>query len=132
MMLSRSRSVTRTLRALVALVAVWCTGCTGFEPIMDAVLGSQAGMACGSSSAAAEQMGSMSAAATGTPIVTTAQLSDARDAFACGCASCHAVTLSVWAFTPAVAETPAPVEQGVVTLLSVIRTPLLPPPERST
>jgi hypothetical protein len=63
-------------------------------------------------------------------------VSASRDAstqgeFSCGCSSCHAVTLASWVVPKLAMSAPTPVAQAPAALLSVVRTPLLPPPERT-
>jgi hypothetical protein len=49
--------------------------------------------------------------------------------FSCGCSSCHAVTLASWVVPKFAMAAPKPVAQPLETLVSVVRSPLLPPPE---
>jgi hypothetical protein len=116
----------RTARVLVAFVTVWCTGCAGFEPLVNAALGSGAGMVCASemtppaASGAAAAPESRSVAAIAAP---------AKADFSCGCTSCHAVTLVAAVAPSFTSSVDARVEQSPVAPESMTRAPLIPPPQ---
>jgi hypothetical protein len=60
----RASTLLRTIRALTAIVTVWCVGCSGFDPLLDAVLGSGGSvMTCGTDAGAMSGGVSLSAAA---------------------------------------------------------------------
>jgi hypothetical protein len=127
----------RSLRGLVVLVTVWCTGCTGFEPLIDAALGrAEMGMVCASEAGAgADRSMTSSANAVDGPhfasTVSALATSPAQAGFSCGCASCMAVTPVVLSFAHLPPLPLAPVAATELPLASVVRVPLLPPPERS-
>jgi len=129
-------TVLRALRCLVVLVTVWCTGCSGYEPLLDAALGrSGVGMSCAAESdvQSANDQGRA-------PAVTAEQshaaaeisvlpMSSSDGGFSCSCGSCHAVTLASWSYTPLAAPAISLANAPELTLMSVERVPLLPPPE---
>lgn len=130
--------VLRVLRGLVVLVTIWCTGCTGFEPLLDAALGrSEAGMDCASEErvpagiAQPTESGTAAARSQTAAAISVLPMSSAEKGFSCGCASCHAVTLASWSFAPLPAPVMSLVNSPELSLVSVGRVPLLPPPERT-
>ena len=128
----------RALRAFVVLVTVWCTGCSGYEPVLDAALGrSGVGMDC-----ASEEGGSTSQAPVPEPgvaaqqphagaAISTLPMSSAEKGFSCGCSSCHAVTLASWSIAQLAVPAISLANSPELSLVSVGRVPLLPPPERT-
>lgn len=126
----------RVLRGLVVLVTVWCTGCTGFEPLIDAALGRDAAaVVCASGAADMGGGPEMSAAAAerrGPIGKVSAQVARGeRPPFSCGCTSCQAVTPVVLSFAHLPPLPLPPVAAPELPLASVVRVPLLPPPERA-
>ena len=127
----------RVLRGFVVLVTVWCTGCSGFEPLLDAALGgSQVGMVCASEESGTDGRAQRpaSAAAANAPsaaAVSAAPASTSERGFNCSCSSCHSVTIASWSFTPLAAPLLPPAFAAELPLVSVGRSPLLPPPERT-
>lgn len=128
----------RVLRALVVLVTVWCTGCSGYEPLLDAALGrSGVGMDCASDDGApparsqAPTPGAAADVGHAAAPISVLPLSSSEKGFSCGCASCHAVTLASWSFTPLAAPAIALAAAPELPLVSVERVPLIPPPEHT-
>ena len=130
----------RAIRSLTALITVWCLGCSSFDPLFDGLgLGTASlGMECGSgevmnvrdtgsdvSPAAAGR------SAAGSERAVKAPADEHAQGYDCGCQSCHAPTPPQFAFvgTPAVAPD-APITTPVA-LSSVVREPLVPPPQRA-
>lgn len=120
----RPSSLLRAVRAMTAVITVWCVGCTGFEPLLDAALGTGASvMTCEPSAAAASadhHQAAVAATAAG------------HQGFDCGCGSCHSVAPIMLAFQPVPHAAPAMTFDRPETLASVVRAPLLPPPQRAT
>jgi hypothetical protein len=131
----------RILRSLVALVTVWCTGCSGFEPVMESTFGDGAAvMTCASDSMTSTVTAGGRAASTLTMSSSTTELhvslaantpATSQREFSCGCSSCHAVTLASWVVPRLATATPRPVTEPLAALMSVVHSPLLPPPERT-
>lgn len=127
----RPSTLLRAVRAMTAVITLWCLGCSGFEPLLDAALGSGSTvMTCGSDGGAAgTSMAASPDGSTGNATVSAAV--DSHRGFDCGCGSCHSASPSTWALqaTPHVAPTVSFALAGE--LLSVVRAPLLPPPQRT-
>ena len=128
----------RVLRGLVVLVTVWCTGCSGYEPLLDAALGrTGVGMDCASEDgeppgpAQAPRAGVTAERSHAVAAISTLPMSSGDNGFSCGCTSCHAVTLASWSFTPLPTPAISVANATELPLVSVARTPLLPPPERT-
>ena len=127
----RPSTLLRAVRAMTAVITLWCLGCSGFEPLLDAALGSGSTvMTCGSDGGAVGA--SLSASPDGsTGHATVSASADGHRGFDCGCGSCHSASPSTWALqsSPHVAPTMSFAHVGE--LLSVVRAPLLPPPQRT-
>jgi len=132
----------RFLRSLVAVVTVWCTGCSGFEPVLGAIAGEGAQvMSCASESMQASNASTEGSASSAGMIsgstsseqttVSAAPRASSQNEFSCGCSSCHAVELAHGVIPTVEQAAPIPVVQAPSALMSVGRTPLLPPPERT-
>lgn len=129
LMMRGPSTLLRALRAMTAVITVWCIGCSGFEPLLDAALGTGSTvMTCGGD---ASVMGAPEPSSTeeSAANATIAPAADAHHGFDCGCGSCHSASPSTWALqtTPHVA--PATAFTRIIALVSVVRTPLLPPPQ---
>ena len=134
-MFHRPSPTLRAARALTAVVTVWCLGCSGFEPLLDALLGEEAGstMACAPSSDPTDgtTSGAVSDLSTAEDAVVAAPAA-AHRGFECGCGqSCQSTTLPGTYVAPPLAGVPHIAAADVTPPPSVVRTPLLPPPERS-
>jgi hypothetical protein len=128
----------RALRGLVVLVTVWCTGCTGFEPLIAATLGrSTMGMVCGSDEGEMVDQSQRSGAGAvdglwaAPTALSVPPASPEGVEFSCGCTSCHTVAPVMWSFGLLPAPALPPFVTTALTLVSVSRVPLLPPPERA-
>lgn len=124
----RPSTLARAIRAMTAVITVWCIGCSGFEPLLDAAFGDGAvGMTCGSDriETSAHAMDSAHALAT----VSAAGVH--QRAFDCGCGSCHSAAPSVWSYRPTRALAPMTAFSHAGMLASIVRTPLLPPPQHT-
>jgi hypothetical protein len=125
--------LTRVLRAFTALVTVWCLGCSAFEPLLVALAGDSGsfGMSCGSEGIVEGGAVVADAGGDGAMIVRDASTeSSSRDCL-CQCQGCHAP--SPIEIVATVERTPAqrlPVARPGVPL-SVLREPLVPPPQLS-
>jgi hypothetical protein len=115
---------------MTALLTLWCLGCSGFEPLLDAALRASAPvMTCGSGVAPmSAEMSQVSSEGSGKQ--RTASLARAEDrGFDCGCVSCHAAAPSVWAFHPEPQMRPVMQPGRILMPVSIVRAPLLPPPQ---
>lgn len=130
-MMRRPSTILRALRAMTAVIAVWCLGCSGFEPLLDAALGSGSSvMTCGSGRGAmSASMLATTDGSTGRPTISAA--SDAHQGFDCGCGSCHSASPSEWTLPPVSHVAPIMAIARIGELVSVVRTPLLPPPQHT-
>jgi hypothetical protein len=131
----------RVIRTFTALITVWCLGCSSFDPLFDSLGLATAtlGMECGSGEAMnvrgtdTEAVSSPAAvrSAAGSERVVQAPGSENAPGYDCGCQSCHAPTPTQFAFVGAPSPAPdAPVSTPVA-LSSVVREPLVPPPQRA-
>jgi hypothetical protein len=116
---------------MTAVITVWCVGCTGFEPLLDAAFGAGASvMTCGSDDA---PMAAMSPASTdgahGQPAVSAAAAE--HRGFDCGCGSCHSAAPTVWVFQPVPHVAPVMAFGRLGMPASIVRAPLLPPPQHT-
>src|SRR5258705_6980398 len=130
----------RVIRSLTALITVWCLGCSSFDPFL-ASLGrgtASLGMECGSgevmivrsANAGASSMPAAAQSSAGSERGVQAPAEHAQG-YDCGCQSCHAPTPTQFAFVGAPSPAPdAPVSTPVA-LSSVVRAPLVPPPQRA-
>jgi cytochrome c553 len=128
----RPSTLLRTIRALTAIVTVWCVGCSGFDPLLDAVLGAGASvMTCGANGGAMSGEASSPSANVEGAQATVSAVTAAHHGFDCGCGSCHAAAPAQLSFDgiPQLAPTLSPFRIGK--LASVVRAPLLPPPQRT-
>lgn len=120
-MLHLLRFVRRGAVCLIGLITVWCLGCSGYEPLLSSLLGrSHASMTCGLE---------MRSAADASAPITVSAADDAGQGLDCGCQSCHAASplvAIVDALDPGIATTDVPFPDAPA---SVVRTPLLPPPQ---
>ncbi|HVT40297.1 MAG TPA: hypothetical protein VHE78_14745 [Gemmatimonadaceae bacterium] len=125
----------RAGRALTALVTVWCLGCAGFEPLLNALLGSNAGsrMACTSEAGRADEQSAMDGSDLPMHSAAVSPPADDHRGFDCGCGqSCQATSLASQAIAPRTDPTPRVAANDVKQPPSVVRTPLPPPPEQTT
>jgi hypothetical protein len=115
----------RALRAATAVVTLWCLGCSGFEPLLDAALGAESTvMSCGADA------GAMAASTDGASHhATVSAAADSHHGFDCGCGSCHSASPSTFALSSAQHLAPTTAFARIIALVSVVRTPLLPPPQ---
>jgi hypothetical protein len=124
----------RVGRALTALITVWCLGCSGFEPIVDSLLGLGAapGMVCASEMDATGTMSAMDSAEV--PLhATVSAPSDGHRRFDCGCAqSCQSASPTRASSLPHVDPALRVAAANLPQPPSVVRVPLLPPPQRLT
>jgi hypothetical protein len=120
----------RTIRAMTAVITVWCVGCTGFEPLLDAAFGAGASvMTCGSDDAPmGTELSPASTDGSGAQPAVSAAAAEHRG-FDCGCGSCQSAAPSVWTFQPAPDVALATVFGRIGMLASIVRAPLLPPPQ---
>lgn len=128
----RPSTLLRTLRAMTAVITVWCIGCSGFDPLLDAALGSGSTvMTCGSDAGApgASMMVASTDGSTANASISAAV--DTYKGFDCGCGSCHAASPSTMAFQSARHIAPTMASARVGELMSVVRAPLLPPPQHT-
>ena len=118
-------------RAFTGLVTIWCLGCSGYEPLLNALLGTGAVMTCASEMSEGTERGAMSAAvdsAANTSVVT-AEESSARG-FDCGCGSCHAPSPRPADLAAASSPRPFVVGAPIIEPVSVSRAPVAPPPQQ--
>jgi hypothetical protein len=128
----RPSSLLRAIRAMTAVITVWCVGCTGFEPLLDAAFGSGASvMTCGSDGAPMGAAMSPASADGSRGQATVAAAATEHHGFDCGCGSCHSAAPTVWAFQPTPQVAPAKAFGRLGMLASIVRAPLLPPPQRT-
>lgn len=127
----RPSSLLRLIRAMTAVITVWCIGCSGFEPLLGAVMGtSDAVMTCGSvAGTTSSSRMSSSDEQTGSSSVSAA--ADGHRGFECGCGSCHSASPSAFVLPSGAGIALHAPFASVDTLVSVIRTPLLPPPQHA-
>lgn len=131
-----SSPLTRILRGLTALATVWCLGCSAFEPILAALHGGSAGswMDCASDGSPERAASARQAGEGGYTLAVSNSAVDADPStqdFACQCQGCHApspTATEVAADRPAMPTVPS---NSPATLLSVVREPLVPPPQRA-
>ena len=126
---------TRAIRAFTALLTVWCLGCSGFEPLLDNLLGTTggSGMACASGRLmddAPAMSSSEVAPASALPVAVA--LSTGARGFDCGCGFCQAPSPGAAVMAALVSPAPGVAAAESVQPRSIVRTPLVPPPERTT
>jgi hypothetical protein len=124
--MNRTPSVaTRIVRSLVALVTVWCLGCSGYEPLLDALLGT-----AGKPISCSEMIRSSESVTSAASTTSVAAMSASHESFDCGCGQgCHASSPAIPTAQPIGAALPALASLEVSTPPSETRTPPLPPPE---
>lgn len=124
--------LTRLVRACTALVTVWCLGCCGYEPVLEAMLGAEAGsiMQCGRDDGLAQPADVSAARTAGSGMMVATVVHPAGSpASACGCQNCNAPTPvpAVLGLLPA--PEPGATAMEASSLPSVARSPLVPPPQ---
>jgi hypothetical protein len=135
-----SSRAARTLRLLTAFVTVWCLGCAAFDPVLGQLAGSadSSGMVCGD-----EMVGGTGGDAPSGNVPTATSLrgspsgpsvsaaaSDHHTAgYDCGCQNCHAPEMTRAAADASARPVPTAAQHEPQALVSVVREPLLPPPE---
>ena len=128
--MSSASSLTRSLRALTALLAVWCLGCSAYDQLLAGVLPGSDGrvMVC-----AAEQEASavLTTVAEDGASAMVAPSSDRDDGASCGCETCIAPAPTSLVIAPLPVPLPSQPHADLATPHSVVRTPLVPPPQRS-
>lgn len=130
--MSRPSSLLRAVRVMTAVITVWCVGCSGFDPLLDAAVGAGASvMTCGADRAPLGGATSTASADGAHGKATVSAVTAAHVGFDCGCGSCHSAALSVWTLQPAPHIAPAMAVGRIGVLLSIVRAPLLPPPQDS-
>jgi hypothetical protein len=122
------------LRGLIALATMWCLGCSAFDPLLDHLAGVSAasGMVCesdGYGGPVTERVGG--AAHAELPAVHVVPTTDAGSdgGYVCGCQSCHAASLAAYALSIEPLPAPSVPATEPIALLSVVREPLVPPPQ---
>jgi hypothetical protein len=137
MTLSNLSPMSRALRALTALVTVWCLGCSSFEPLLASLLGEEGvgGMACASESAIrGPRPGRSAGAANDGRLAVNAVAAldtEAHRDFNCGCQSCIAMSLPALLVDAGPSVVPSVPASEPLTLVSIEREPLVPPPQRT-
>jgi hypothetical protein len=127
--MSSASSLTRSFRALTALLAVWCLGCSAYDQFFAGLFPGSDGrvMVC-----AAEREASVSVSAAtedgGSP--TVASSSDRDNGASCGCETCIAPVPTSLVVAPLPDLLPSQPHADPATPRSVVRTPLVPPPQR--
>jgi hypothetical protein len=139
----------RVLRALTALVTVWCLGCSAFEPVVSRLAGEtvDTGMVCAgeasesagatiaasadraSSSAPMPAMPTAGAAHAEQPSALAVPTEHGARGYVCGCQSCHAPEPMLAAVPAPATPSPAAAPAAPRLLVSVVREPLVPPPQ---
>lgn len=126
--MSTASSLTRALRALTALLAVWCLGCSAYDQFFAGLFPGSDGrvMVC-----AAERDASVgvTAAAQSGGLATVAPSSDRDDGASCGCETCIAPVPTALVIAPLPVLLPSQPYADPASLRSVVRTPLVPPPQ---
>jgi hypothetical protein len=118
-------------RAFTGLVTIWCLGCSGYEPLLNALLGTGAVMTCASEMSEGTEPGAMSAAVASAS--NTAELTAAESSprgFDCGCGSCHAPSPRTPVQAGGSSARPFVVGAPIIEPVSVSRAPVAPPPQR--
>ena len=124
----------RLVWAATALVTVWCLGCAAFDPLLHQLAGSGEGaMMCASDGGAPAPTGVATLGSrTGAPTATIAATPTAGShGNICSCQSCHAAHTAPVDLASAAQPTPRAEGTEPTPPISVARSPLLPPPERS-
>ena len=123
----RRSPVTRALVSLTALVTVWCLGCSAFDPLIARLIsGDRPMMVC-----ASEAPASVQSTASENPSVSAPADRDASDGATCGCASCTAPAPTGFAVAGPAQALPQQPTTDAGSPTSVVRTPLVPPPQRA-
>ena len=127
----RPNTLLRAIRAMTAVITLWCLGCSGFEPLLGAAFGLDSSvMTCASDGGSmGASMAPSSNGSTGHATVSAAV--DAHHGFDCGCGSCHSASPSTLAIQSIPQSAPTTASARIGELLSVVRAPLLPPPQRT-
>lgn len=123
----RRSPVTRALFSLTALVTVWCLGCSAFDPLIARLISSDGPMM----QCASEGPASVQAAGSDNPSVSAPADRDASDGATCGCASCTAPAPTDVAVAGPAQALPQQPTTDAGSPTSVVRTPLVPPPQRA-
>ena len=128
-MLRRPTAAARLARMVIGIITVWCLGCSGYEPLLGSLLGRGSGMSCGSEMAASLSASAAGNAGSATHASAFTAAGTARQAFDCGCGSCHAPSPDGFVIHLGRLAPPT-THVGVVTEpSSVTRTPIAPPPQ---
>jgi len=129
--MKRPKTAVLIARAVTGLVTVWCLGCSGYEPLLNALLGTGAVMACASEMSEGTERGAMSDSvdsAANTSAVTVAESSPRG--FDCGCGSCHAPSPRPPVLAAATSARPFVGGAPIIEPVSVSRAPVAPPPQQ--
>lgn len=125
--------VLRLTRAIVGLVTVWCLGCSSYESILASILGTSAGMTCGSDAISDSDPAAKAAPSDGGQASVSISAPANERAYDCGCGgSCHAPSPRSLATTIATSPIPTVEPFAPAAPQSITRAPLLPPPEIAT
>jgi hypothetical protein len=123
----------RIVRSLTALITVWCLGCSSYEPMLSAFLGSGAAatMACdGSGGMDDTSPVVLSAPADSTKGPQVSPPSEgAQCMIACSCQSCQSASPNPLGVASIRLSPPSLPLSSFMSFASVVREPLVPPPE---